>query len=439
MKTKDGFSQFELLRLRWQSTGLLLFKPVFKTICSHSWINKRTTAKVLAGLVALEMMAGVAFAQNTWIGTSGSNWFSPSNWSFSRPPMAQETVLINTSSSAPTVIAQPGAVASELTVTNSPPDSPTPGSLTIESAGILNVGSSQTGVGGGSLTVGSTSTSLGAGTMTVTGGGNVTDSAGIIAVNSGEVGTVTVSGANSTWTNSGNLYVGFSGTGTLTIQSGGTVSDVDGEIGTVSDSTGTVTVSGRNATWTNTGTVFVGDNGTGELTIQNGGLVQAGGFGLFISNSRFGTGTLNIGAAPGSDPVAPGTLETSKVTFGGSGTGVINFNHTATDYMFTPTISGPGKVNVFSGTTILTGNNTYSKGTTIEGGILVAGTSTALGTGDVFLNGGILRTPSSSNGMPLTINVGGNYTQAAGGRWPLVLGALMVPSMIMCRLAAMLA
>ena len=54
------------------------------------------------------------------------------------------------------------------------------------------------------------------------------------------------------------------------------------------------------------------------------------------------------------------------MTFGGSGTGVINFNHTATDYVFAPTISGPGKVNVFSGTTILTGNNTYSKGTTIE-------------------------------------------------------------------------
>jgi len=214
------------------------------------------------------------------------------------------------------------------------------------------------------------------------------------------------------------------GTGTLTIQRGGTVSDVTGEIGTVSDSSGTVTVSGPNGTWTNTGTVFVGDNGTGELTIQNGGLVQVGGFGLFISNSRFGTGTLNIGAAPGSDPVPPGTLETSKVTFGGSGTGVINFNHTATDYVFAPTISGPGKVNVFSGTTILTGNNTYSKGTTIEGGILVAGTSTALGTGDVFLNRGILRTPSSSNGMPLTINVGGNYTQAAGGTLALGVGGL---------------
>jgi T5SS/PEP-CTERM-associated repeat protein/autotransporter-associated beta strand protein len=274
---------------------------------------------------------------------------------------------------------------------------------------------------------------LGTGTLTIQSGGTVSDGVGAIGNLPGSSGTVRVAGPNATWTNSGNLYVGFFGTGTLTIQSGGTVSDVDGEIGFVSDSSGTVTVSGRNATWTNTGTVFVGDNGTGELTIQNGGLVQVGGFGLFISNSRFGTGTLNIGAAPGSDPVPPGTLETSKVRFGGSGTGVINFNHTATDYVFAPTISGPGKVNVFSGTTILTGNNTYSKGTTIEGGILVAGTSTALGTGNVSVSGGALTTPCylySVGILPpqynkaLIINVGGNYTQGPGGTLALGISGL---------------
>ena len=125
--------------------------------------------------------------------------------------------------------------------------------------------------------------------MTVTGGGNVTDSAGIIAVNPGEVGTVTVSGANSTWTNSGNLYVGFLGTGTLTIQRGGTVSDVTGEIGTVSDSSGTVTVSGPNGTWTNTGTVRR-RQWNGRTHHPEWRLVQVGGFGLFVSDSS-GTGT----------------------------------------------------------------------------------------------------------------------------------------------------
>jgi len=52
MKNKEGFSQYELLLLRLQSTALLLFKSVFKTICRHSWINKRRKARVVVALLA---------------------------------------------------------------------------------------------------------------------------------------------------------------------------------------------------------------------------------------------------------------------------------------------------------------------------------------------------------------------------------------------------
>ncbi|MGA7996111.1 MAG: hypothetical protein WCA28_14545 [Bradyrhizobium sp.] len=38
------------------------------------------------------------------------------------------------------------------------------------------------------------------------------------------------------------------------------------------------------------------------------------------------SGTINIGAAPGNTPVAPGTLNTAGIVFG-AGTGGINFNH----------------------------------------------------------------------------------------------------------------
>src|SRR4029077_698103 len=127
---------------------------------------------------------------------------------------------------------------------------------------------------------------------------------------------------------------------------------------------------------------------------------------------------LNIGAGAGGPAAGPGTLLTQSVKFG-AGTGTINFNHTSANYEFSPAISGNGSVNVLAGTTILTANNTYSGGTTIEDGVLVAGvpipgqaTSFALGTGDVFLNGGTLRTPSLD---PVIINVGRNYTQGPGG------------------------
>ena len=87
---------------------------------------------------------------------------------------------------------------------------------------------------------------------------------------------MTVTGPNATWTNSGNLYVGFSGTGTLTIQSGGTVTDTFGYIGYNPGSSGTVTVAGPNATWTNTSSLNVGQEGVGRLTIQSGGTVSDG-------------------------------------------------------------------------------------------------------------------------------------------------------------------
>ncbi len=71
------------------------------------------------------------------------------------------------------------------------------------------------------------------------------------------------------------------------------------------------------------------------------------------------------------------------------------------------------------GTLTINGSSTYTGGTLIEDGTLVAGTldaaqkiSFALGTGSVFVDRGTLRAPSMDR---LVINVGGNYTQTPGG------------------------
>jgi autotransporter-associated beta strand protein len=72
-------------------------------------------------------------------------------------------------------------------------------------------------------------------------------------------------------------------------------------------------------------------------------------------------------------------------------------------------IGGPGNVIQDGlGTTILSGMNTYSGGTVIELGTLVANNAQALGTGNVTVNGGVLTTD------PQSINVKGNYTQNGG-------------------------
>jgi fibronectin-binding autotransporter adhesin len=101
---------------------------------------------------------------------------------------------------------------------------------------------------------------------------------------------------------------------------------------------------------------------------------------------------------------------------------------------FSGTFTGPGgltKIN--AGTVILTADNSYSGDTAIQEGTLVAGTpsaaqkiSTALGTGNVFLGGGTLRTTSATSGKPLQINVGGAYTQDPGGTLALGIGGLLL-------------
>ena len=67
----------------------------------------------------------------------------------------------------------------------------------------------------------------GTGTLRVADGIAVASSFGYLGYYSGSAGTATITGAGSKWTNSSDLYVGFSGGGgRLTINQGGQVSNV---------------------------------------------------------------------------------------------------------------------------------------------------------------------------------------------------------------------
>ena len=131
--------------------------------------------------------------------------------------------------------------------------------------------------------------------LTIQSGGTVTDAFGAVGNLPGSQGTVTVTGAGSTWTNIGNVVVGGLGTGTLTIQNGGTVnSGGGGSVGQSVGSAGTVTVTGPGSSWNNGpgGGLNIGSFGTGTLTIANGGTV--------INTTAF---TANIGNGAGSQRV----------------------------------------------------------------------------------------------------------------------------------------
>lgn len=257
----------------------------------------------------------------------------------------------------------------------------------------------------------------GTGSLLVANGGTaVTGTAAIGGLAGGSGGSAVIDGAGSSWTVIA-LYVGFNTTGSLAVMHGASVSNLNTAIGQNSGSNGSVTVDGAGSSWNTLGLFAIGVSGTGALTIANGGAVSAGGP-FSIANLAGSTGSLNIGAAPGSVAAAPGTLTTATVQFG-AGAGAINFNHTSAAYLFAPDIVGNGAVNQLSGNTILTGTSTYTGPTTIDGGTLsvngsIAGTLTTvnaggtlggIGTvGDTTINGGRLA-PGNSIG---TLTVAGN-------------------------------
>ncbi|ELP5691530.1 autotransporter outer membrane beta-barrel domain-containing protein [Enterobacter ludwigii] len=119
---------------------------------------------------------------------------------------------------------------------------------------------------------------------------------------------------------------------------------------------------------------------SGVLTVSRDARLEAG------VNVRLYNGALNIGAKPedaatGAGAVSVGTagyggaveLHTGTFSDGSAYAGQVNFNHTNTDYVFTPDITGEGFVRVYEGHTTLTGNNTWAGYTEILGGTLQAG------------------------------------------------------------------
>ena len=94
-----------------------------------------------------------------------------------------------------------------------------------------------------------------------------------------------------------NLSVGPTGTGTLTIQTGGTLNNSFGTVGNLPGGVGTVTVTGAGSNWSNAGTVVVGGQGMGTLTIQDSGTVNSGGGSVGLSAGSTGTVTVT-GPAP---------------------------------------------------------------------------------------------------------------------------------------------
>ena len=300
-----------------------------------------------------------------------------------------------------------------------------------------------TWINDGYLLVGSSGT----GSMAMS-GGIMSSYGGSIGDSAGSTGSMTVSGG--IWSNN-ELYVGYSGTGTLTISGTGTVS-VGGGAGPVTiasqaGSVGTLNfgTNGGSAGTLSAGTIAFGSgagvinfNQTNATTlsgsISGNGTVNQLGTGtttLTGNNSYTGTTTISAGTLQIGNGGASGTLGTTNVI--DNGTLALNRSDVVT---LGNTISGTGAfIQKGTGTTTLTGNNSYTGTTTISAGTLKLGAGASLASTNINLgtmaSQGTLDLTGKSSGYTVATNQAlsgsGSVTMAASQTLTIASGANLAP------------
>ena len=229
----------------------------------------------------------------------------------------------------------------------------------------------------------------GAGTTILTGansyGGGTTISAGILQGNATSLQGTILNNASLVFDQVGNgTFAGaISGNGSVTKQNGGTLALV----GANSYAGGTILTGGALALG-NSGAL-----GSGALTTGNATVVYANNVSIANVITMTGATTLEVDNA-----------DTAQQS------GVIS-----------ETGGSQALTKLGTGSLVLNAANTYSGGTTISAGNLVIANPAALGTGSVINNGTLLATLSNH-----LINIGGDYTQGAGGTLQLNLVSSMV-------------
>jgi T5SS/PEP-CTERM-associated repeat protein len=195
--------------------------------------------------------------------------------------------------------------------------------------------------------------------------------------------SVLVTGSNSIWTTTADIFVGYMGSSnSLVISNGGRVNSSVADIGFAATSTGnSVLITGTGSAWSNSGDLTIGVAGSGTLTVANGGVLSA-------SRILIGTnGDLDFGRYQQNDTA--GNVVTTTIEFTGTNSDDygINFNQSDTLHL-TSSIIGAGWVcQLGTGTSVMSGSNSYSLYTKIDAGTLVAASTNALGTGYLGIGG----------------------------------------------------
>jgi autotransporter-associated beta strand protein len=252
----------------------------------------------------------------------------------------------------------------------------------IEGAGTYNLGSNTliVGLNGLSTTVSGTIND---------GGASGGTGASLIKLGAG---TLILSGANT--------YTGLTAVlaGTLQLGDGGTSGSI---LGNVFNHT-TLAVN-RSDTYT-FGGIIIGD---GQFVQMGPGTTVLTANSFYTGGTTISAGTLQLGSGGASGSIIGNVVD--------NGTFAINRSDT---YTFGGVISGTGSVvQIGSGTTVLTGNNSYGGGTGINAGVLAVAADTNLGatSGSLAFGGGTLQFLAGfSTGRAVTLNAGGGTVDTNG-------------------------
>src|SRR5262245_51663115 len=244
----------------------------------------------LPALLLSALLADIAHAiTKTWAGSDGGSYSTPGNWSPSGLPGTFDSLVVDvgTVASPYDINFDVDASVSQLTVATNPLNFPgatrtlsLTSTSTVTSSRALIIGRTGTGTANAALT-----SSL----------AQLNAPYAVLGLSSGSVGTLNLTGGTFNVSGTGafsDLLIGDSGTGSINVSDGADVTVAgDTDLATFGGAVGNISVTGAGSTWTNTGSVgFL--KGTGTINIANGGSLSATG-GLFLTFSITDTLTGN--------------------------------------------------------------------------------------------------------------------------------------------------
>jgi fibronectin-binding autotransporter adhesin len=226
------------------------------------------------------------------------------------------------------------------------------------------------------------------------------------------------------------------GTSTMTLGTGGSASSFAGTIADnnggggkmalVKTGFGTLTLSGNN-TFTGGTTI---NAGAGMLQLGSAGAVQNSTVTLLATNGLAfspGIGTFNLGGLSG--------VSSFALTDTGAGSVAISVGADGDSTTYSGVLSGGGSLSkIGAGTLTLSGNNTFTGGTTLSAGTLKvatiadSGNSNLANSGTLFIAGGTLEVTGAGNVTGRTVDfIGSGTIQIDGGNSLTLNGPVLTP------------